>query len=75
MSTQALLDREHQSTHALTIGVRDGGGVTDFAEVTIEVLDANDNAPAFNLPQYQANVPVDTPVGETVMKVGGRVRM
>lgn len=42
-----------------------------MAKVRVYVLDKNDNSPTFTLPQYQANIPVDTPPNTKILKVGG----
>ena len=54
--TAASLDREMIELHYLMVSVSDPAGLTDFATVTVTVLDVNDNSPRFpnneNIFQY-----------------------
>ncbi|KAI6650765.1 protocadherin Fat 4-like [Oopsacas minuta] len=43
----AELDRESIDLHFLNVSVSDSVGLTDFASVTVTVLDVNDNTPRF----------------------------
>ncbi|XP_047739370.1 fat-like cadherin-related tumor suppressor homolog, partial [Hyalella azteca] len=72
LRTVVELDREVQSSYLVVVSATDGGGKTDFTRVRVLVDDVNDNAPLFALPQYQANVRVDTAVGDTILKVVAR---
>ncbi|XP_046410179.1 neural-cadherin isoform X2 [Neodiprion virginianus] len=48
----------------------DSGGFSTSVELTIRVSDVNDNAPKFELPDYQAhNVDEDIPLGTSILKV------
>ncbi|XP_072382275.1 neural-cadherin-like [Diabrotica undecimpunctata] len=48
----------------------DSGGFSTSVELTIRVTDVNDNAPKFELPDYQAhNVDEDLPPGTSILKV------
>ncbi|XP_068904358.1 neural-cadherin isoform X12 [Tenebrio molitor] len=48
----------------------DSGGFSTSVELTIRVTDVNDNAPKFELPDYQAhNVDEDIPPGTSILKV------
>ncbi|XP_065164456.1 neural-cadherin isoform X4 [Atheta coriaria] len=48
----------------------DSGGFSTSVELTIRVTDVNDNAPKFELPDYQAhNIDEDYPPGTTILKV------
>ncbi|XP_058799205.1 neural-cadherin isoform X1 [Phymastichus coffea] len=48
----------------------DSGGFSTSVELTIRVTDINDNAPKFELPDYQAhNVDEDIPLGTSILKV------
>ena len=48
----------------------DSGGFSTSVELTIRVSDVNDNAPKFELPDYQAhNVDEDIPIGSSILKV------
>ena len=49
----------------------DSGGFSTSVELTIRVSDVNDNAPKFELPDYQAhNVDEDIKPGTSILKVG-----
>ncbi|KAF2353702.1 Cadherin [Trinorchestia longiramus] len=72
LSTLVPLDRESESVYTVVVSATDGGGKTDFSRVRILVDDVNDNAPIFALPQYQANVRVDTGVDDIILKVATR---
>ena len=65
------LDRETVSIYNLTIGARDQGQTSHstFCFVIIQVLDENDNAPAFTRNTYSHNIPEDIAVGSTVLLV------
>lgn len=44
--------------------------IFNFPQLTIRVTDVNDNAPKFELPDYQAhNVDEDIPLGTSILKV------
>ena len=47
------LDFEMSSIYDLTYQVRDGGGRSTSVDFTINVLDYNDEAPVFDIDQYQ----------------------
>ncbi|XP_044596396.1 neural-cadherin isoform X6 [Cotesia glomerata] len=48
----------------------DSGGFSTSVGLTIRVTDVNDNAPKFELPDYQAhNVDEDMPLGTSILKV------
>lgn len=48
----------------------DSGGFSTSVDLTIKVTDCNDNAPKFELPDYQAhNVDEDIPLGTSILKV------
>ena len=51
-TTGTALDREDQASHSLTVEARDGGSLPRrvTATVQVDVLDANDNVPAFSSP-------------------------
>ncbi|XP_034945700.1 neural-cadherin-like isoform X3 [Chelonus insularis] len=59
--------------HVYTLVVtatEDSGGFSTSVELTIRVTDVNDNAPKFELPDYQAhNVDEDIPLGTSILKV------
>ena len=54
----------------LVTATEDSGGFSTSVELTIKVSDVNDNAPKFELPDYQAhNVDEDIPIGTSILKV------
>ncbi|XP_011314314.1 neural-cadherin isoform X2 [Fopius arisanus] len=59
--------------HVYTLVVtatEDSGGFSTSVELTIRVTDVNDNAPKFELPDYQAhNVDEDIALGTSILKV------
>ncbi|GFO09309.1 protocadherin-11 x-linked [Plakobranchus ocellatus] len=65
------LDRETTSSYSLTIVAVDGGikQLTGSVDITINVLDANDNRPAFESSSFTADVPEDSPQGSTVLSL------
>ncbi|KAF3817707.1 hypothetical protein GH733_012994 [Mirounga leonina] len=64
------LDRERVPEYTLTIQATDmdGDGSTTTAVAVVELLDANDNAPVFEPPKYEARVPENT-VGHEVQRL------
>lgn len=48
----------------------DGGGKMDHVRVRVEVDDVNDNTPVFSLPQYQANVAIQSGLAADILQVG-----
>ncbi|CAN0446797.1 unnamed protein product [Rangifer tarandus platyrhynchus] len=67
--TDSPLDREERAE--LTLTAQDGGSPprSGTANVYIEVIDINDNAPEFEQPFYRINIPEDSPKGFLVVKV------
>uniref|UniRef100_A0A4W5MZ02 Dachsous cadherin-related 1a n=1 Tax=Hucho hucho TaxID=62062 RepID=A0A4W5MZ02_9TELE len=59
ITTTKALDREAQEQYTLTVYARDGGVPPNIARasVKIQVLDENDNAPAFSRLYYSLEVP------------------
>nr|XP_020758494.1 protocadherin beta-13-like [Odocoileus virginianus texanus] len=66
-----VLDREEEAELRLTLTAQDGGSPPrcGTANVYIEVIDINDNAPEFEQPFYRINIPEDSPKGFLVVKV------
>ncbi|XP_021484164.1 protocadherin beta-2 [Meriones unguiculatus] len=69
-----VLDREDRSEIRLILTALDGGNPprSGTAQVVIEVLDVNDNAPAFSKLRYEVQVPENSPVGSQVATVSAR---
>ncbi|XP_054424280.1 protocadherin beta-18-like [Pteronotus mesoamericanus] len=65
------LDREKEPELRLTLTALDGGfpSRSGTALVRILVLDINDNAPEFERPVYEVQVPENSPLGSLVVKV------
>ncbi|XP_059201028.1 desmoglein-2-like protein isoform X2 [Centropristis striata] len=69
---QNTLDREKKDTYTLTIAASDmggrGGGNTGSGEVTVKILDINDNIPTLEKESYEGSVMENT-VNVEVMRV------
>ncbi|XP_006891201.1 PREDICTED: protocadherin beta-16 isoform X1 [Elephantulus edwardii] len=65
------LDREEEAEFRLTLTALDGGSPprSGTAQVRVEVVDINDNAPEFEQTLYKVQVPEDSPVGSLVATV------
>ncbi|XP_069510236.1 protocadherin gamma-A6-like [Ambystoma mexicanum] len=65
------LDREEQDTHQLTLTAVDGGDParSGTAQIRINVLDANDNAPVFNQSVYKISILENVPKGTVVTTI------
>ncbi|XP_071191424.1 protocadherin gamma-C5-like isoform X9 [Salvelinus alpinus] len=65
------LDREKKAVHKLVLTAVDGGNParSGTSEITVIVLDINDNAPQFKIPFYEVSVAENKPVGTTVLNV------
>ncbi|NWZ42550.1 PCDGM protein, partial [Brachypodius atriceps] len=68
---ERALDREEQPEVQLVLTALDGGSPTrsGTAQITVQVLDVNDNAPAFDRTTYKVMVPENTPVGAVLLRV------
>ncbi|XP_058506553.1 protocadherin alpha-3-like [Solea solea] len=68
---QKALDREKQPVITMTLTAVDGGNPpkSGTSQLTINVLDNNDNIPIFSESLYKTKIPENTPVGTTVMAV------
>ncbi|XP_034037721.1 protocadherin alpha-8-like [Thalassophryne amazonica] len=65
------LDREKQSKHLLFITAVDGGKPqkSGTLNISINVLDINDNRPVFSQDTYQIEIEENVPVGTSLIKV------
>ncbi|XP_055930136.1 neural-cadherin-like isoform X4 [Argiope bruennichi] len=62
--------RQPKSYSLIVTATEDSGGFSTSVELTIKVTDVNDNAPRFELPDYQAhNVDEDVAVGTSILQV------
>ncbi|XP_043321201.1 protocadherin alpha-C1 isoform X2 [Cervus canadensis] len=68
---EKALDREQRATHRLVLTARDGGLPARSGEVqiTIVVVDTNDNAPVFERSVYRTKVPETAPRGTVLFRV------
>ncbi|XP_059030845.1 protocadherin gamma-A7 isoform X19 [Mustela lutreola] len=68
---ERVLDREEEAVHHLLLTASDGGDPprSQTAHIQVTVVDVNDHAPVFSLPQYQATVPENVPVGTRLLMV------
>ncbi|XP_036379852.1 protocadherin-10-like isoform X1 [Megalops cyprinoides] len=65
------LDREQQKTHQMVLTAVDGGTPerSGTAQITVTVLDANDNAPVFDQTFYRVRLVENAPRGSLVIKL------
>ncbi|KAM7140594.1 protocadherin alpha-6 isoform 14-T14 [Molossus nigricans] len=70
----SALDRESVSDYAVVVTARDGGSpsLSATASVSVEVADVNDNAPAFEQPEYTVFVKENNPPGCHIFTVSAR---
>ncbi|XP_059339471.1 protocadherin gamma-C5-like isoform X1 [Ammospiza nelsoni] len=68
---ERALDREEQPEVQLVLTAVDGGSParSGTAQITVQVLDVNDNAPTFDRTTYKVKVPENTPVGAVLLRV------
>ncbi|XP_023138395.2 protocadherin beta-16-like [Amphiprion ocellaris] len=76
MVLQKPLDREKQEYMSLQLTAIDGGEpqMSGTMRIFINVLDVNDNAPAFAKPLYRAKIPENSPKGTSVATVSASDR-
>ncbi|XP_018111746.1 protocadherin alpha-C2 isoform X1 [Xenopus laevis] len=65
------LDREQKSLHQLLLTAIDGGTPpkSATAQISVRVMDANDNTPYFDKSTYKASLPENSPAGTLVLKL------
>uniref|UniRef100_A0A673GCB5 Cadherin domain-containing protein n=1 Tax=Sinocyclocheilus rhinocerous TaxID=307959 RepID=A0A673GCB5_9TELE len=65
------LDREHKSEHLLILKALDGGNPpkSGTLNITVTVLDSNDNRPVFSQDTYSVTLQENPPIGTTVIKI------
>uniref|UniRef100_A0A8B9G2M9 Cadherin domain-containing protein n=2 Tax=Amazona TaxID=12929 RepID=A0A8B9G2M9_9PSIT len=68
---ERALDREEEPELQLVLTAMDGGSPARLgtAQITILVLDVNDNAPTFDRAMYKVQVPENTPVGALLLRL------
>ncbi|XP_058985182.1 fat-like cadherin-related tumor suppressor homolog isoform X2 [Musca domestica] len=62
------LDRESISSYSISVAVTDGKFVS-YTDVSINVLDINDNFPICISPKYEIAIPESTPVSASIVKI------
>ncbi|XP_068133829.1 protocadherin gamma-C5-like isoform X13 [Hyperolius riggenbachi] len=68
---EKILDREERSEHRLILTATDGGEQprSGSIQITVIVLDINDNAPVFDQPRYQITLPENVPSKTIITKL------
>ncbi|XP_044081892.1 protocadherin gamma-A1-like [Neovison vison] len=71
MVLQSPLDREEEVVHHLLLTASDGGNpvLSGTLRIHVQVVDANDNPPAFTQAQYHTSVPENVPLGTRLLTV------
>ena len=69
--TTKSLDREKQERYVLKISVSDRGSpqLSSSADVTIDVIDVDDNCPKFHPAEYNVTIKENLPFGESIVQV------
>ncbi|XP_069510013.1 protocadherin gamma-A4-like [Ambystoma mexicanum] len=65
------LDRQVQAVHTLVLTAVDGGNPkrSGSTNITVNVIDTNDNAPAFDRAVYSVKLPENVPLGTSVLQL------
>ncbi|XP_056373089.1 protocadherin gamma-C5-like isoform X25 [Hyla sarda] len=68
---EKILDREEKAEHKLILTAIDGGepARSGSTQITVIVIDINDNAPMFDHPLYKVSVLENIPLKTTILKV------
>ncbi|EDL76365.1 rCG49295, isoform CRA_a [Rattus norvegicus] len=71
MVLQRPLDREKDAVHYLILTASDGGNPihSGTLQIHVQVVDVNDNPPAFTQAEYHVRVPENVPLGTRLLKV------
>ena len=71
ITTQKSLDREIQDRYTLKVSVRDKGDpqLTSLADVTINVIDVDDNCPKFEPAEYNLTISENLPFNQSIVQV------
>ncbi|XP_032221364.2 cadherin EGF LAG seven-pass G-type receptor 2 isoform X2 [Nematostella vectensis] len=71
ITTKRGLDREFLDRHFFRVKAEDGGepSLEGYMDLTINVLDVNDNGPIFERNIYAADIPEDKSIGDFVLAV------
>ncbi|XP_018422209.1 PREDICTED: protocadherin gamma-C5-like isoform X3 [Nanorana parkeri] len=68
---EKALDREERGSHHLILTAFDGGSPpqSGISQITIIILDFNDNAPVFSQGSYKINLPENAPLNTVVVQL------
>ncbi|ESO89853.1 hypothetical protein LOTGIDRAFT_124131, partial [Lottia gigantea] len=71
ISTSDPLDREMTSTYIINCRVKDQGSPSKYTleNVTINILDQNDNSPVFDSTKYASTTVENSPVGTSILQM------
>ena len=71
ITTQKSLDREIQDRYTLKVSVRDKGDpqLMSLADVTINVIDVDDNCPKFEPTEYNLTISENLPFNQSIVQV------
>lgn len=69
ITTKTRLDREKQKTYEILVCATDGGGLSDFLNVRVKVIDENDNPPKFLLKEYKISIHSNLTGGTSFAKI------
>ncbi|KFO19357.1 Protocadherin gamma-A1 [Fukomys damarensis] len=71
MVLQSPLDREEEAVHHLVLTGSDGGNPvrSGTLRIRVQVVDVNDNPPAFSQAEYHRSVPENVPLGTRLLMV------
>ncbi|KAM6148972.1 protocadherin gamma-A1-like [Erethizon dorsatum] len=71
MVLQSPLDREEEAVHHLVLTAFDGGNPvrSGTLRIRVQVVDANDNPPAFTQTAYHKSVPENVPLGTRLLMI------
>ncbi|XP_061313181.1 protocadherin gamma-B5-like [Pezoporus flaviventris] len=64
--TSGHLDFEQKTKYSFGLEAKDGGGLSGYCEVQIDISDENDNAPEITVLSVSSPVPEDSPAGTVV---------
>ena len=70
ITLNSLLDRETLSVHRLAViyETTSKPSLKSMRQVTLNVLDVNDNKPIFQSSRYEITLPEDIPIGTSILK-------
>ncbi|XP_077166924.1 protocadherin beta-16-like isoform X11 [Paroedura picta] len=70
LTVAGTIDYEEEKSFEIKIKATDGGGLSDYCKVMVEVEDRNDNAPEVILTSLTSPLPEDSPSGAVVALFG-----